>query len=44
MREPQAFLEAVAEGLPDDVEVGRVVTNEQLQHELDKEFGSLGAK
>lgn len=40
MRERQAFLEAVGEGL-DDVEAGRVVTDEQVQRDLDGEFGRL---
>lgn len=42
MRERQAFLEAVAAGLG-DAEAGRVVADEQLQHQLDKEFGTLEA-
>ena len=43
MRERQAFLEAVAQGLA-DVQAGRVVSDEELSKQLDAEFGPLEAQ
>jgi len=43
MRERQAFLEAVARGLA-DVKAGRVISDEELQKQLDAEFGPLEAE
>ena len=40
LRERQAFLEAVAQGLA-DVEAGRVIGDEELRKQLDSEFGPL---
>ena len=40
MRERQAFLEAVADGMA-DVRAGRVVSDEELGTQLDAEFGPL---
>ena len=40
MRERQAFLEAVSQGLA-DVEAGRVISDEELRKQLDTEFGPL---
>jgi prevent-host-death family protein len=40
MRERQAFLIAVAQGLA-DVEAGRVISDEELRKQLDAEFGPL---
>jgi len=43
LRERQAFLEAVAEGLA-DVQAGRLISDEELGKELDAEFGPLDAE
>ena len=43
MRERQAFLEAVAQGLA-DVEAGRSVDDETLRQQLDAELGPLEAE
>ena len=43
MRERQAFLEAVAQGVA-DVQAGRVVSDEELRKQLDAEFGPLEAE
>ena len=43
MREREAFLEAVAQGLA-DVQAGRVISNEELRKQLDAEFGPLEAE
>jgi len=43
MRERQAFLEAVAQGLA-DVRAGRVVSDEELGKTLDAELGPLEAE
>lgn len=40
LRQRQAFLEAVARGIQ-DVEAGRVVSDEELGKRLDAEFGPL---
>jgi len=40
IRERQAFLEAVAQGLT-DLQAGRVVSDEELRIQLDAEFGPL---
>jgi prevent-host-death family protein len=40
MRERQAFLEAVADGLA-DVKAGRVISDEELRKRLDAEFGPV---
>ncbi|NOY92752.1 MAG: hypothetical protein GXP55_16300 [Deltaproteobacteria bacterium] len=43
MRERQAFLEAVAQGLA-DMQAGRVITDDELRMRLDAEFGPLQAE
>lgn len=43
MRERQAFLEAVAQGLA-DVQTGRVISDDELRKQLDAEFGPLEAE
>ena len=40
MRERQAFLEAVAQGLA-DVQAGRTISDEELAKQIDAEFGPL---
>jgi prevent-host-death family protein len=43
MRERQSFLEVVADGLADR-EAGRVINDDELERELDAEFGLLEAE
>jgi len=43
MREREAFLDAVSEGMA-DIEAGRVISDEQLGKDLDAEFGPLEAE
>ena len=43
MRERQAFLVAVAQGLA-DVEAGRIISDEELRKQLDAELGPLEAE
>lgn len=43
MRERQAFLESVAQGLA-DVQAGHVVSDEELRKRLDLEFGPLAVE
>ena len=43
MRERQAFLEAVAQGMA-DVQARRVISDEELGERLDAEFGELEAQ
>jgi predicted transcriptional regulator len=43
MREREAFLDAVSEGMA-DIEAGRVISDEQLGKDLDAELGPLEAE